>query len=297
MSSPFSAPQSTAALPTNRRRFSVDFYSAISAPAVVFAVLVFLIPVVVILTRSLTDPDPGNYTVAITSEIFLRSLWSTFRMASIVTIVCLIVSYPYAWALARAPKPIRVILFTAVLISFWTSTLVRTYAWQILLNNTGVINSLLIDTGLIDSPIPLIRNDFAVYVGMAHVLAPFTILTLYTQLRSIRPELEQAASSLGARPAGVFWRVTVPLSLPGAAAGGILVFIIALAFYITPEVLGSSGQLYLGSVIVQQIQVLLRTGVGAAQAAILLALVLVVLLIAGRFVGLGRILGIERRSR
>ncbi|GAA2234290.1 ABC transporter permease [Herbiconiux moechotypicola] len=283
--------------PAPRRRFGVDFATVLASPAVLFGVAVFLVPVIVILVRSLTDPSPATYADAVTSDIFLRSIWTTFRMAVCVTAVCLLVSYPYAWALARGPKAVRIVLLGAVLLSFWTSTLVRTYAWQILLNNTGVINSFLIDSGLISDPLPLIRTDFAVYVGMAHILAPFTILTLYTQLTSIKPEVEQAAASLGASPTSVFWRITLPLSLPGAAAGGVLVFILSLGFYITPEVLGNSRELYLGSVIVQQIQVLLNSGTGAAMSIVLLVMVVAVLLLVGRFVGLGRILGIRRGDR
>jgi putative spermidine/putrescine transport system permease protein len=280
---------------TTRKR--PNFASYFAAPALVFAILVFAVPLVVILLRSLTDPDPGTFLSALQSGIFLRSLGTTFRMALVVTLVCLVISYPYAYVMARGGPGIRAVLLVAVMISFWTSTLVRTYAWQILLNDTGLINELLIETGVIDTALRMIRTDFAVYVGMAHVLAPFTILTIFAQLRTVKPELEQAARSLGARRSTTFWTVTLPLSLPGAVAGGILVFVLAMGFYVTPEILGDAKNIYLGSAIIQQIQVFLNTGVGAAESVILLALVLIVLFVAGRFVGINRILGIERNDQ
>ncbi|MCU1689739.1 MAG: transporter permease [Pseudonocardiales bacterium] len=271
-----------------------SFFSWIGIPALVFMALVFIVPLVVILTKSFTDPGPQNFSDAVNSGIFRRSLWTTIKMAFFVTIVCLLVSYPYAYAMARGGKLIVAVLLGALMLSFWTSTLVRTYAWQILLNNTGVINKTLINLGLIDEPIQMIRTNFSVYLGMAHVLAPFTILTLYAQMRTIKPELEQAAQVMGARPSVAFLRITLPLSLPGAAAGGILVFVMALGFYITPQILGSSRDTYIGTAIIQQVQVFLKTGVGAAESLILLGIVLLVLLVAGKFIGIGRILGLNK---
>lgn len=274
-----------------------NFFAWIGLPALLFMLAVFALPVIVILAKAVTDPGPGNFADAWDSGVFRRSLWTTIKMAFFVTVVCLLVSYPYAYAMARCGKVMVAVLIGALMLSFWTSTLVRTYAWQILLNRTGVINQTLLDLGLIDEPIPMIRTNFSVYLGMAHVLAPFTILTLYATMRTIKPELEQAAQVMGARPSVAFLRVTLPLSLPGAAAGGILVFVMALGFYITPQILGSSKDTYIGTAIIQQVNVFLNTGVGAAQSVILLALVAVVLGVAAKFVGIGRILGIGKGEK
>ncbi len=280
-----------------RRRLAVDFWTALTSPAVVVGLLVFFVPIIVIIVRSLTDPSPQNYADAAQDSVFLSSLWTTLRMAFFVAVFCVLVSYPYAWVLSRGPRWVKIVLIIALFTSFWTSSLIRTYAWQILLNNTGVINTFLLDLGVISDPLPLIRNDFAVYVGMSQVLAPFAVLTLFTQLNAIKPELEQAALSMGARPTGVFWRVTVPLSLPGAVAAAVLVFILSIGFYITPAILGSSKVVYVGSLIIQQIEVVLNTGMAATYAIIVLLIVLLLLAVAARFVGFRRILGLERGER
>jgi len=218
-------------------------------------------------------------------------------MALGVTVICLVVSYPYAYVLVRGGKLMRAILLGALMLSFWTSTLVRTYAWQILLNNTGLINRALINLGITQQPVQLIHTQFAVYLTMSQILAPFTILTIYSAMRTVSPDLEQAARVMGARPSVAFFRVTVPLSLPGAAAGGILVFVIALGFYITPSIVAASNKIYIGSAIIEQLNVFLQTGVAAAESVILLVAVLLALALASRFIKIGAVLGLGDRER
>lgn len=271
----------------------LNFFASISIPGVIFATVVFVVPLALMLAESFTNPGPENYLTALDSGLFQRSLLSTFQMAATVTLVCLVVGYPYAYALARCGKWMVGVLLIALMLSFWTSILVRSYAWQILLNDTGVINETLLALGIVAEPLRLIRTDFAVYLGMAHILIPFAILPLYAQIRGINPDLEQAAQAMGAKRWVAFTKVTLPLSLPGAAAGGILVFILALGFYITPELLGGSRESYVGTTIVQQIQAFLNTGVGAAMSVILLLLTLIILMVVTRFVGIGKILGIK----
>lgn len=279
------------------RLWRVNFFAALGVPGVVFVTLVFVVPTAMMLAKSVTDPGVQNYVEAFQSGIFRQALWVTVRMAVVVTVLCILVSYPYAYVLVRGGKVLRITLLVALMVSFWTSSLVRTYAWQILLNDTGLVNETLLGLGIIEAPLSMIRTDFAVYVGMAHVLAPFTILTLYAQMRGIPRELEQAAQSLGARPSSAFLRVTLPLSLPGAAAGGVLAFVIALGFYITPQLLGSARQNYVGTAVVNEIEVFLRPGVGAAESVVLLVVALLTLGIVGRFVGIKKILGIGGGAR
>lgn len=263
--------------------------------ALLFMVIALLLPIGVIAFRAVSDP--GNFVAAFESGIFRRSIWTTVRMSIIVTLVCVVISYPFAYVLARGGRAVVTVLATFLLVSFWTSTLVRTFSWQLLLNNTGIINDALIAGGLISEPLQMIRTDFAVFVGMAHVLAPYTILTIYAQIRAIGPELEEAAQVMGAPPLTVFWRVIMPLTRAGAAAGAVLVFVMALGFYITPRILGNAQDVYIGSAIVQQVQVFLSTGVGAAQSLVLLVIVLAILALAARFLGLSRILGLDKASR
>jgi putative spermidine/putrescine transport system permease protein len=280
-----------------RPRPRPNVFTWLGIPAFVFMVLVFLVPIIVIIDISLSSPSAHNFVAAWQDGIFRRSLWTTVEMAIGVTVICLVLSYPYAYVLARGGRLIRGVLLGALMLSFWTSTLVRTYAWQILLNNVGLINRALINLHVLSQPIQLIHNQFAVYLTMSQILAPFTILTIWSSLRGISPDLERAAQVMGARPSVVFWRVTIPLTLPGAVAGGILVFVLALGFYITPSIVAASDTIYLGSAIVLQLNVFLHTGVAAAEAVIMLAVVTIVLAIAARFVSIGKILGLTRGER
>ncbi|WP_156224805.1 ABC transporter permease [Pseudactinotalea suaedae] len=268
---------------------------AFQSAAVLYMAVAFLLPVLLMTIRAVSDPQ--NFVDAFSSGIFRRSIWTTVRMSLTVTVVCLVVSYPYAYVLARARRTIVIILATCLLVSFWTSTLVRTYSWQLLLNNTGLINTAMVALGIVDEPIRMMGTDFAVYLGMAHVLAPYTVLTIYAQMRAIPRELEEAAQIMGSRPATVFWRVIVPLSRPGALAGAVLVFVMALGFYITPQILGSAQNVYIGTAIVQQVQAFLSTDVGAAQAVVLLLIVLITLAVGGKYLGIGRILGLDKAGQ
>jgi putative spermidine/putrescine transport system permease protein len=276
-----------------RRRFRPpNRWALVALPALVLVVLAFVVPVAVMAVSSLTDPGPENYADAVHSGLFRRAITSTFSMAGIVTVLSLLVAYPYAYVMARGGRLIRSILGVSLMISFWTSLLVRTFSWQVLLNDTGVVNEALISLGLRDEPIEMMHTAFAVDLAMVHILAPYLVLALYAQLRTISPDLELAARGMGATPSRAFMRVTLPLSLPGAVAGSVLVFVLALGFYITPQILGASGTSYIGQAIVTQVQTLLKTGVGAAMSMILLAMVLTVLALTSRFVGLQRILGV-----
>ncbi|MGW4422448.1 ABC transporter permease [Streptosporangium sp. NPDC004631] len=291
-----------AAAPAGRRRRTwpvrSDYWSAVGLPGLIFVLLAFGVPVVVIVVKSLTDPSPANYSAIFDSGIYRQSVWNTVQMALVVTGLCLLLGYPYAYAMARSGRVLRTGLLVALMLAFWTSLLVRTYSWQILLNDTGVLNKALIDwLGVVDEPIHMIRTKFAVYVGMVHVLLPYTVLALYAQLRAIDPDVERAARGMGARPWQTFWRVTWPLSLPGAVAGSVLVFVLALGFYITPQMLGGAQNIYIGQAIVLQVEEFLKPGVGAAMAVLLFAVVLVVLGITSRFVGLARILGVGEGRR
>ncbi|GAA2000715.1 ABC transporter permease [Microbacterium ulmi] len=279
----------------HRRRELFTGMGALQIAALLFMVVAFLLPIAVIAFRALSDPN--NFALAFESGIFRRSIWTTVRMSVLVTIVCVVISYPFAYVLARGGKVLVAVLGTFLLVSFWTSTLVRTYSWQLLLNNTGILNDTLIALGVIAEPLAIIRTDLAVFIGMAHVLAPYTILTIFAQIRAIPSELEEAAQVMGARPITVFWRVVLPLTRAGAVAGGVLVFVMALGFYITPQILGNQQDVYIGTAIVQQVQVFLRTDVGAAQSLVLLAIVLLVLGVAARFLGLSRVLGLDKASR
>lgn len=264
------------------------------APLLVLPLLVFLgifyaYPVGAMLWRSFADPHftTAHYAELFSSDIFALVFWITLRISIVTTIAALLLGYPVAWLLARLPPARANLVLILVLVPFWSSILVRTYAWMVLLGRNGVINQLLLGLGIIHTPLRMLNTTFAVYVAMVHVLLPFMILPLFATLRGIDPALLRAAASLGARPIGVFRQVLLPLSLPGVFAGSLLVFILALGFFITPALVGGPRDLMVAILIEQQVEILHWPFASA------LAMVLLLAAIAS-FALLSKALGIER---
>jgi putative spermidine/putrescine transport system permease protein len=248
----------------------------LAIPPALFLLAAFAYPLVTIVARSFTDPSVGfeNYKHFFSVDVYTRTLLRTLWMSAIVTATCVVVGYPYAYLMTIVSPMWRKLLIFFVLVPFWTSLLVRTYAWTVLLQDTGVINSALIHLGIVDEPVSLIRTTTGVVIGMSQILLPFLVLPLYANLRSIDPSLMRAAGNLGARPVVAFWRVYFPLSLPGVAAGALIVFIYALGFYITPALLGDASNAMLSELIVTQVSQLFNFGFGSAMATVLLVAVL-----------------------
>ena len=269
-------------------------WSLLVLPAVVFLAVFFLAPLVTMSLRSLTDPqDAGlsNYARFFGDEAYLRVLINTFWIALVSTVTCLVVGYPFAYLMTVVSGRVAGLLLIAVLLPFWSSLLVRTFAWQVILRDTGIINRFLLDLGLISSPLTLIRTTLGVILGMSHILLPFMVLPLYAVMRRIDPEYGRAAANLGAPPMSAFLRVFVPLSLPGVVAGSLLVFVLALGFYITPALLGGLHDQMISQLIVQQIQQRLDWGFGTAMSVVLMVITLVILFIASRLVRLRDVFG------
>jgi putative spermidine/putrescine transport system permease protein len=204
-----------------------------------------------------------------------------------------VVGYAYAYVMATASSRWALILAGAVVIPSFVSFLVRIFSMQIMLRDTGVVNSTLMGLGIIARPLPLIRNDFAVTFGMTVFLLPLFILTAYSVMRRIDPDYVRAAAVLGASPLRSFLRVYLPLSLPGVAAGSLLTFVFALGYYITPAILGNGRQLYLPEVVVYYMNTLLEWGYASAISVMLLVTVLVTLAVAARFVKIRDVFGVE----
>jgi putative spermidine/putrescine transport system permease protein len=260
-------------------------------PAAVFLGAFFIVPLGDIAVRSVTDPGLSNYSDMVGSSLYARVLWTTVRTGLIVTAVALLLGYPYAYVMHHSGRRTAAILAAMVLLPFWTSLLVRTYAWTVLLQDTGIVNDLLKTIGLIDEPIQLMRNSLGVTIGMTHILLPMMVLPIYAGMRRIDPNLTTAALSLGATPRMAFWRVFLPLSAPGVAAGCLLVFVVSLGFYITPAILGSPSNAMLSELVVVQVSELGRFGFGSALAMVLMLLTLLIIAVAGRWVRLGDALG------
>jgi ABC-type spermidine/putrescine transport system permease subunit I len=275
----------------------VNRWALLAIPLIVFLVAFFLVPLVVISLRSVTDFSKptgdvlANYGRFFASAANLRVLGNTFWVAALSTIVCQALGYPYAYLMNIVRPQVAGLLLIAVLLPFWSSLLVRTYAWQVILRDTGIINTFLLDWGFITEPIPLIRTTLGVMLGMSQVLLPFMVLPIYAVMRRIDPEYTKAAANLGAPPFAAFRRVFLPLSLPGVLAGSLLVFVLALGFYITPALLGSPKDTMISQFIASAVQQRLDWGIGSTMAVILMGLTLVVLFVASRFIRLRDVFG------
>jgi putative spermidine/putrescine transport system permease protein len=250
---------------------------ALLAPALVLVIGIFAAPLGVMLWRAFTDPVVGfdNFTWyagdAVQREVLLR----TFTTGLEVTVICLLLGYPYAYAMVAFGPKVRAALTLLVLVPFWTSLMVRTFAWVILLQDNGPAHALLSLVGLGD--VQLIRTNLGVVIGMSQILLPFMVLPLYAVMSGVDRRLVLASSSLGARPLTSFTRIWVPLTMPGIGAGCLMVFISSLGFYVTPALLGSPDNALISQQIYVQVNGLLQWGRGGAMGVVLLLLTFLVL--------------------
>lgn len=182
-------------------------------------------------------------------DLYWMSYLTSLKVAAISTLLCLLIGYPMAYAIARSRESTRNILLLLVILPFWTSFLLRVYAWIGLLKNNGFINNTLMALGIIDQPIQMMQTDFAVYLGIVYSYLPFMILPLYTTLVKLDLTLLEAAADLGSRPWEAFLKITLPLSVPGIIAGCMLVFIPAIGEFVIPSLLGDPGMLMIGKVL------------------------------------------------
>lgn len=255
----------------------------LTLPALAVLVLVMAVPLAVIVLRSFTEPAAGlgNYVWFFDTPVNVTVLIRTFKISLWVTVCCVVVAYPYAFAMSAAGPRVRLLLILCVLVPFWVSGVVRTLAWVILLQDSGLINRGLVALGF--EKVKLIRTQLGVTIGMTQVLLPFMIMPLYAVMRGIDLRLLQAARSLGAHPVKTFFQIYLPLSLPGVFAGATIVFILALGFYITPLLLGGPQSTMLSTLIQQQVLSLLNWGRGGAMGVVLLLATFGLLALAGPF--------------
>lgn len=237
--------------------------------------------------------DEAGAIASVTPEnaVHVDVLIRTFVVSASVTVICLLLGYPLAALIARSKGAVANTLLILVLLPFWTSLLVRTSAWVVLLQSRGVVNSALAWAGLIDSaqPLELIYNRIGVLIAMTHILLPFMVLPIYSVMKSIPPVYLRAASSLGAPPIAAFWRVYLPMSMPGVSAGALLVFILALGYYITPALVGGPRDQMVSYFIAYYSNQVTNWGMAAALSAILLVAVLVLYAVYNRIVGIDRL--------
>ena len=221
--------------------------------------------------------DPQGHVVAVPPDTsaFQAIFSRTFVISLVVTLITLVLGYPLAYWITRLPKRRANLVLICILIPFWTSVLVRIAAWVVLLQREGLINSALVDLGLIAEPLPLLFNRLGVYIAMVHILLPFMVLPLYSVMQSVPPSYQRAAISLGSHPFAAFWRVYVPQTYPGIAAGSLLVFIIAIGYYITPALLGGAGDQMISYYVAYFTNQTINWGMACALGLILLAATLV----------------------
>jgi putative spermidine/putrescine transport system permease protein len=242
------------------------------APAFILLLTIFAYPVGTLLLRSVSDPTWGlqNFKVIAQQPVYRSALINTVVISGSVTLICLLCGYPLAYSIAQAGSRLRRLLIFAVLIPFWSSILVRTFAWMVLLQRRGLINNTLVGLGVTDTPITMVHNRIGVLVGMVHILLPFMVLPLYAVMVRIDRTYSQAAASLGASPVRNFYRIYLPLSRPGVVNGVVLVFVMGLGYFITPALLGGAGDAMIAQLIEQQVADFGEWGVAGALSVILM---------------------------
>lgn len=244
-------------------------------PALGLVSVIFLVPLAYMAWLSVTDPTTGlgNYEKLVESPAYLKVSWLTVRTALLVTVLSLLIAYPVAYQLSKARPRVANLLLIAVVVPYFVSFLIRTYAWMVILGREGVINSILQQAGVIEKPLRLMFNTLGVYTGMLNVMTPIMILVLYGVMRGLDRTLVRAARSLGATPLQAFVRIFLPLSMPGVGSASLLVFILSLGFYITPALLGSDRDVMASSLIVSQVNELFNWGMASTLSLVLLAFV------------------------
>jgi len=257
------------------------------APTWIWLWLLFVVPFAIVLAYSLLTRGPyggltGPWTLEnyarLVDPLYVLIMLRSFVMAAVATALCLVLAFPLALFISQA-GPRKNLYLQLVILPFWTSFLVRTYAWLFLLRDTGLINTVLQRLGLIHNPLPLLYNDGAVLLGLVYGFLPFMVLPIYATLERLDPSLVEAAADLGARPLTALWRVVIPLSKPGIRAGAILVFIPCLGAYLTPDLLGGGRTVMIGNLVQNQFTTARDWPFGSAVSLALMAIVAVLLVI------------------
>ena len=272
---------SPAAIERRRQRM----LAALGVPALALLAVLFAYPVLRLMALSMEGGSLTWYAKALGESFYLEVFWITVRIAVIVTLATLVLSYPIAYFLATATHLGAALGFALVVLPLWTSILVRTYAWMVLLGRNGVVNKSLMAVGIIDEPLALLHNELGVVIGMVHVLMPYMVLPVYAAMRRVDPDLLQAAEGLGAGALRIFYRVFLPLSAQGIYAGCTLVFVLSVGFFITPALLGGGRVIMIAVLIEQQVREVLNWPFASALATVLLVGTIAIYGLAQRAIG------------
>lgn len=251
----------------------------LALPASLVLLIFFIVPMVYILVKTIVENGFADFVEFFTDPFYLDILWTTIRVSLISTFVSLVLGYPTAYFMARTKSRMKKVMIIIILFPFLVSAVVRSYGWMVLLGTKGLVNQLLTGLGLIEKPLKMLNTEFAVIVGMIHLLIPYMVLALLGVLQSIDPNVEYAAYSLGANPLQTFAKVVFPLSTPGIISGCVLVFTMSMTSYVTPKLLGGSKFRMMATMVVQEINVSFDWGAAAAISYILLAVILIIQLL------------------
>lgn len=263
-------------------------------PAVLLIALVIFLPIGWLFALSFMNEQGGltfDHYVRMLHPAYTRSFRTTFELSFLVTAICCALGYPLAYLMSQVSAVWRAIIFVSVLFPFWTSLLVRTYAWLVLLQRRGVVNTWLQDVGAIEAPLRLVHNFTGTAIGMTHIMLPFMVLPLYAAMTAVDRDFVRASASLGASPLRSFWQVFFPLTLPGLLAGTMLVFVLCLGFYVTPAVLGGGRVLMWSMSIERSVAVYSDWGAASALGVVLLVVTLGILWVMNRLFGVDRVIG------
>lgn len=267
----------------------------LTLPALALVLVTMVAPVAWLFSLSFLADDGSfslvHYQRLVDQPSYARIFRATFEISALATVICIVLGYPLAYVLSQLPTRWANICMIGVLMPFWTSILVRTYAWLVLLQRQGLINTWGLKLGLWEAPLPLVHNLTGTVIGMVHVMLPFLVLPLYGSMRAIDRDYLKAAANLGASPTRAFWMVFFPLSLPGLFAGTLIVFILCLGFYVTPAVLGGGRVIMVANRIANDIEIFFNWGAASALGVVLLVLTMIVLYAASRLVRLDRMFG------
>jgi putative spermidine/putrescine transport system permease protein len=251
----------------------------LALPASLVLLVFFIVPMVYILVKTIVENGFADFVEFFTDPFYLDILWTTIRVSLISTFVSLVLGYPTAYFMARTKSRMKKVMIIIILFPFLVSAVVRSYGWMVLLGTKGLVNQLLTGLGLIEKPLKMLNTEFAVIVGMIHLLIPYMVLALLGVLQSIDPNVEYAAYSLGANPLQTFAKVVFPLSTPGIISGCVLVFTMSMTSYVTPKLLGGSKFRMMATMVVKEINVSFDWGAAAAISYILLAVILIIQLL------------------
>ncbi len=265
------------------------------SPALLLVLIILIVPVGWLFFVSFIGADGGfsleNYERMIARKSYARIFWTTFEVSAVTTGICILIGYPFAFFLSQLPARAANLCLITVLLPFWTSLLVRTYAWLVLLQKRGLVNDWAIGLGLWDEPLKFVHNMTGTLIGMVHIMLPFLILPVYSSMKAIDRDYLKAASNLGAGPVRAFWTVFFPLSIPGLFAGSLIVFVLCLGFFVTPAVLGGGKVIMVSMKIASNIELFVNWGAASALGVVLLVMTLAILWVAARFLKLEQLAG------